>query len=129
MGNKSQIVIAAAASVVTATPLAMYLLYRYLRRINLGNLPITTASVAYNQAAYGNILTWDKYAFKINGEPVMLCSGEFHPWRVPDRERWRSILETYKAAGLNCIRIYFHWGYHSPGMYKYSGNESTLIFG
>ncbi|KAJ3413432.1 hypothetical protein HDV05_008073 [Chytridiales sp. JEL 0842] len=112
-----RVVLAAAAAVFSATPLGMYIVYRYLRRLNLGKLPISTASVAYKHDSYGNVLTWDNYAFKINGSPVILCSGEFHPWRVPDRERWKPILETYKAAGLNCIRIYFHWGYHSPGPY------------
>ncbi|KAI9327580.1 glycoside hydrolase superfamily [Zopfochytrium polystomum] len=31
----------------------------------------------------------------------------------------------YKTAGLNCIRIYFHWGYHSPaeGVYHFDGNR------
>ncbi|KAI8855335.1 hypothetical protein BC829DRAFT_428905 [Chytridium lagenaria] len=49
----------------------------------------------------------------------------FHPWRIPDVDRWRPILEQYKAAGLNCIRIYFHWGYHSPaeGVYHFDGNR------
>lgn len=27
----------------------------------------------------------------------------------------------YKGAGLNCLRIYFHWGFHSP---RYDLNES-----
>lgn len=31
----------------------------------------------------------------------------------------------YKSAGLNCIRIYFHWGFHSSreGNYDFSGNR------
>ncbi|CAG8778061.1 12834_t:CDS:2, partial [Ambispora leptoticha] len=46
--------------------------------------------------------------------------GEFHYWRLPDKSRWESILKKYRAGGFNCVRIYFHWGYHSPdnGIYK-----------
>lgn len=46
-------------------------------------------------------------------------------WRVPDKLNWRSILLKYKSAGLNTIRIYFHWAYHSPdeGVYNFKGNR------
>ncbi|KAJ3094544.1 hypothetical protein HDU97_007950 [Phlyctochytrium planicorne] len=105
----------------------LYLAYRHARRNKLGTMDdITTASMAYNRAAYIKSLAWDKHSFLINGKPVLILSGEFHPWRIPDVDRWRSILEQYKAAGLNCIRIYFHWGYHSPaeGVYYFEGNRN-----
>jgi beta-galactosidase GanA len=55
----------------------------------------------------------------------MILSGEFHYWRLPDKSRWKSILQEYKNAGLNTIRIYFHWGFHSPdeGVYHFDGNR------
>ncbi|KAH8548924.1 glycoside hydrolase superfamily [Umbelopsis sp. PMI_123] len=55
----------------------------------------------------------------------MIFSGEFHYWRLPDRTRWEPTLKQYKAAGLNAIRIYFHWGFHSPaeGVYHFDGNR------
>jgi hypothetical protein len=90
------------------------LFYVYLRRKNLGQLPISTQSVAYDHESLKHILTWDKYCVYIHGKPTMIISGEFHYWRLPDRSRWETILRQYKAAGLNTIRIYFHWGYHSP---------------
>lgn len=81
----------------------------------------------YDKAKYGSIIDWDEYSLKINGSRVFLIGGEFHYWRVPDRERWADILKAYKAAGLNCTRIYFHWGYHSPaeGKYVFDGNRDV----
>ncbi|KAI7863501.1 glycoside hydrolase superfamily [Spinellus fusiger] len=57
----------------------------------------------------------------------MILSGEFHYWRVPDKERWPALLRQYRAAGLNTIRIYFHWGYHSPdeNVYLFDGNRDV----
>lgn len=79
----------------------------------------------YDRERFGHILDWDQYSFKINGERIFIFSGEFHYWRVPDRERWKDVLLQYKAGGLNCIRIYFHWGFHSPSEKKYifTGNR------
>ncbi|KAJ3117045.1 hypothetical protein HDU96_008089 [Phlyctochytrium bullatum] len=105
---------------------ALFLTYRNSRRTKLGGqVAVSTASVAYDRDRYSNAFSWDKHTFYIDGKPVLLISGEFHPWRIPDRDRWRTILEQYKAAGLNCIRIYFHWGYHSPaeGVYYFDGNR------
>ena len=79
----------------------------------------------YDREKYGSIINWDKYSLIIRGERLFICSGEFHYWRVPDRSRWREILLAYKAGGLNTIRIYFHWGFHSPreGKYIFTGNR------
>ena len=59
-------------------------------------------------------ISWDKYALEVDGKKIFFISGEFHYWRIPDRERWVDILKMYKIAGLNSIRIYCHWGYHNP---------------
>ncbi|KAG2205227.1 hypothetical protein INT47_009492 [Mucor saturninus] len=99
--------------------------YYYAHQRTLGHLDITTSSVAYNRTRYHDLLDWDKYALTIEGEPTQIHSGEFHYWRVPDRERWSPILKQYRSAGFNTIRIYFHWGYHSPdeGIYVFDGNR------
>jgi hypothetical protein len=57
----------------------------------------------------------------------LIQSGEFHYWRLPDKNRWKSMLLQYKQGGLNSIRIYFHWGYHSPaeGVYHFDGNRDV----
>ncbi len=72
-------------------------------------------------------ITWDKYSLKINKKRIFLLGGEFHYWRIPDRERWKDILKMYKIAGLNSIRIYFHWGYHNPNErnYYFKGNRDV----
>ncbi|KAJ3053237.1 hypothetical protein HK097_004746 [Rhizophlyctis rosea] len=95
------------------------------RYVSLGSLPITTASVAYDRFKYGHILTWDKHSLILHGKRTLILGGEFHYWRVPDRDRWHPILRQYKNAGLNTIRIYFHWGWHSPdeGVYHFDGNR------
>ena len=97
--------------------------YILLRRQNLGILQVLTKDVAYDKEKYGRILNYDRYCFSINENPTIIISGEFHYWRLPDKSRWERILGLYKAAGLNCIRIYFHWGFHSPdqGIYNWDG--------
>ena len=37
-----------------------------------------------------------------------------HPWRLPVPEMWEDILQKIKAAGLNSMSFYSHWGYHAP---------------
>ncbi|OAQ33725.1 glycoside hydrolase family 35 protein, partial [Linnemannia elongata AG-77] len=51
-------------------------------------------------------LDYDKHSLILHGQPILILSGEFHYWRLPDQSRWRPILEQYRSAGLNCIRIY-----------------------
>lgn len=99
--------------------------YIYAHQRTLGALDITTTSVAYDRRHYQDLLDWDKYSLIIEGEPTQILSGEFHYWRVPDRTRWTPILKQYRSAGFNTIRIYFHWGYHSPseGHYLFDGNR------
>ncbi|KAI9305625.1 glycoside hydrolase superfamily [Cunninghamella echinulata] len=97
------------------TPLMISGFILYAHKRTHGSLnDITTESVAYNRSKYGSIVDWDKYSLKVEGESIPILSGEFHYWRVPDRERWQTILQQYRTAGFNTIRIYFHWGYHSP---------------
>ncbi|KAG0376036.1 hypothetical protein BGX24_008380 [Mortierella sp. AD032] len=86
---------------------------------------IHTSDTLYNKEKYGHILDYDKHSLILHGQPILILSGEFHYWRLPDQSRWRSILEQYRSAGLNCIRIYFHWGFHSSkqGEYDFSGNR------
>jgi hypothetical protein len=110
---------------IGSIPVVGCLFYIWLRKRYLGSLPISTSSVAYDHGAYGDILTWDQHAFYLHQKPIFLHSGEFHYWRLPDRSRWKSVLQTYKQAGLNSIRIYFHWGFHSSaeGVYSFEGNR------
>ncbi|KAG0370842.1 glycoside hydrolase superfamily [Gamsiella multidivaricata] len=100
--------------------------HRYLEHRALGQLThIHTDDTLYNKQKYGHILDYDAHSLILHGQPTLILSGEFHYWRLPDKTRWRPILEQYRSAGLNCIRIYFHWGFHSPapGKYIFDGNR------
>jgi len=70
-------------------------------------------------------IQWDKYCFTLNSQPIVITAGEFHYWRIPDENRWKSILTLYRKSGFNAIRIYIHWGYHSPqdGKFIFDGNR------
>ncbi|WP_262063921.1 beta-galactosidase [Streptomyces sp. STR69] len=74
-------------------------------------------STAVHQVGY------DKYSVTIDGQRVMLWSGEFHYWRLPSPDLWRDVLQKIKASGMNAVSIYFDWAYHSParGTYDFTG--------
>ncbi|KAK4508536.1 hypothetical protein PRZ48_002275 [Zasmidium cellare] len=57
----------------------------------------------------------------VNGQRLVIWSGEFHPWRIPVPELWIDIIEKIKAAGFNTIALYELWGWHAP-------NNETLDF-
>ncbi|UPL02867.1 hypothetical protein LCI18_013801 [Fusarium solani-melongenae] len=67
------------------------------------------------------VVEWDHYSVKVNGQRLFLWSRELHLWRIPVPELWRDILEKIKAAGVNGIGLYEHWGWHAP-------NNQTLDF-
>jgi beta-galactosidase GanA len=48
-------------------------------------------------------------------------SGEFHTYRLPVPDLWLDILQKVKAAGLNAVSVYIHWGSINP-------NPSDLDF-
>ncbi|KAI9257668.1 glycoside hydrolase superfamily [Sporodiniella umbellata] len=114
-------------SLFAVLPALLGTIFYYTHYRTYGNLDITTTSVAYNRTQHKQLLDWDKYALQIEGIPTQIHSGEFHYWRVPDRDRWATILKQYRTSGFNTIRIYFHWGYHSPdeGVYIFDGNRDV----
>src|SRR5206468_6357281 len=73
--------------------------------------------------AAAHTVSFDKYSLIVDGQRLVLWSGEFHYWRLPSPDLWRDVLQKMKAAGLNATSIYFDWGYHSPkaGVYDFSG--------
>ncbi|KAI0216696.1 hypothetical protein L0F63_005531, partial [Massospora cicadina] len=88
-------------------------------------LRISSQEVAYDRHKFGKIIDWSERHILIHGRPVMLVSGEFQYWRVPDKARWEPLLRLYRGLGLNCVGIPFHWGYHAPdtGVYYFDGNR------
>ena len=65
------ILIALVVSLLVIIPLLLLL----IRYINLGSLPITTESVAYDRAKYGDMLTWDKHSLIIDGKRTLIVGG------------------------------------------------------
>jgi hypothetical protein len=93
---------------------------------------LSLAALAISQAASIHILAprtddgytsevqWDGYSFSIQTpdqttpQRIFLQSGEWHPWRLPVPELWPDIFQKAKAAGLNGISFYCHWGMMNP---------------
>ncbi|XVS67966.1 beta-galactosidase [Actinosynnema sp. CA-299493] len=89
-----------------------------------GSLAATTPVVAAPASAEErHVVSYDRYSLTVDGERVMLWSGEFHYFRLPSPELWRDVLEKIRAAGFTGVSLYFHWGYHSPspGVYDFTG--------
>jgi hypothetical protein len=86
-------------------------------------LTLALAVVAAPARADTHTVTWDKYSLQVDGKRVYVWSGEFHPFRLPNPDLWRDILEKMKANGYDAVSIYVDWAYHSPkpGVYDFSG--------
>lgn len=57
-----------------------------------------------------DVVTYDNYSLLINGERLMIFSGEFHPYRLPVPSLWLDVFQKIKALGLNTVSFYTHWG-------------------
>ncbi|KAF9899577.1 hypothetical protein BX616_002947 [Lobosporangium transversale] len=115
-----------AALAITLGAVAVTAMHQFLERRVKGKLThIHTNDTLFDKQKYGHILNYDRYSLILHGQPTLILSGEFHYWRLPDQSRWRPILEQYRSAGLNCIRIYFHWGFHSPQQGLYDFEKGT----
>lgn len=57
-----------------------------------------------------DVVTFDNASLFINGERLMLFSGEFHPYRLPVPSLWLDVFQKIKALGLNTVSVYLHWG-------------------
>ena len=64
-------------------------------------------------------VTWDNGSLLINGERIIIMSGEFHYQRLPVPELWLDVFQKFKASGMNTVSIYFFWSYHSASRGKY----------
>lgn len=67
-------------------------------------------------------ITWDEHSLMVDGERIVVWSGEIHPFRLPNPSLWRDVIQKMKASGFNGVAFYFDWGYHSPspGVYDFS---------
>jgi len=65
----------------------------------------------------------DKRGIKINNQyVVILCASLFY-FRIP-AGLWRDRMKKIRAAGYNCIDVYFPWNYHElkKGEWLFRGN-------
>ncbi|KAF2476740.1 uncharacterized protein BDR25DRAFT_375819 [Lindgomyces ingoldianus] len=77
------------------------------------------------------VVSWDSHSLLINGERVIIMSGEFHYQRLPVPELWLDVFQKFKANGMNAVSIYFFWSYHSAfrGTYDFTtpGKDIQLM--
>ncbi|CAI7573668.1 unnamed protein product [Penicillium discolor] len=68
-------------------------------------------------------VTWDDKSLFVNGERLMLFSGEIHPYRLPVPSLWIDVLQKVKALGFNCVSFYIDWALleGKPGEYTAEG--------
>lgn len=58
-------------------------------------------------------LTWDVNGFYVEGERRTLVSGEFHYYRVHEKD-WRERLARFQESGGNMAATYIPWCVHEP---------------
>ncbi|KFA69908.1 hypothetical protein S40285_07457 [Stachybotrys chlorohalonatus IBT 40285] len=56
-----------------------------------------------------DIVTWDDHSLFVNGERLMVLSGEIHPFRMPVQALWLDVLQKVKASGYSAVSIYINW--------------------
>ncbi|MGP9537988.1 beta-galactosidase [Brachybacterium sp. AOP43-C2-M15] len=92
-------------------------------RPSVGRAGTTAAELPHGSSSFpGNdgrphTVTWDAHSFRVDGERLLIYSGEIHHWRVPAPAQWRDLLQIIRAAGFNTVSFYFFWGLHqtTPG--------------
>ncbi|GLB41157.1 putative beta-galactosidase [Lyophyllum shimeji] len=81
---------------------------------HLSSLHLRQSNGNINNTGLTTDIGWDPYSFFIHGKRIFLQSGEFHTWRLPVPGLWKDVTQKAKAAGLNAISIYIHWGLLNP---------------
>src|SRR6478609_1408948 len=56
------------------------------------------------RAQQPHAVTWDKYSLQVDGQRVFFWSGELHPFRLPNPDLWRDMLQKMKANGYSGVR-------------------------
>ena len=74
-------------------------------------------------------VSFDERALLVGGQRELLISGEIHYPRVPEEE-WERVLDTAKAAGVNCIATYVFWNLHEHqrDCYDFSDEKNLSRF-
>lgn len=59
------------------------------------------------------MLTFSNKKFYLDGEEFRIFSGSLHYFRALPAY-WESLLQKFRAAGLNCVETYCAWNLHEP---------------
>lgn len=72
---------------------------------------------------------YENNVFLKDGKPFQSVSGEFEYFRAHP-QKWRQILRTMRAAGLNTVSTYAEWSFHNPvdGQYVWTGMANIEKF-
>lgn len=72
---------------------------------------------------------YEHNVFLKDGKPFQSVSGEFEYFRAHP-QKWRQILRTMRAAGLNTVSTYAEWSFHNPvdGQYVWTGMANMEKF-
>ncbi|KAJ6094034.1 hypothetical protein N7467_002879 [Penicillium canescens] len=89
----------------------------------LNGLTITEHPDPVKRALLQKYVTWDEKSIFVNGERIMLFSGEVHPFRLPVPSLWIDVFQKVKALGFNCVSFYVDWNLleGKPGQYSAEG--------
>ncbi len=65
----------------------------------------------------------DRYSLIVDGQRLVLWSGEFHAFRLPSPSLWRDALQKIRASGHNAVTVPVAWSHHSPapGRHDFTG--------
>ena len=88
------------------------------------------AAASLSAAAALHTVSFDKYSLLVDGQRLVLWSGEFHPFRLPSPSLWADVLQKMRANGYNAVSIYVSWNYHSPvqGVFDFTGVRDLDLF-
>ncbi|KIW06877.1 uncharacterized protein PV09_02553 [Verruconis gallopava] len=54
-------------------------------------------------------VTWDEHSLFINGNRILIFSGELHPFRLPVPTLWLDVLQKIRALGFSAVSFYVDW--------------------
>ena len=90
----------------------------WLSRVFLAAVALFTTALATDNGLT-KAVEWDNGSLMVDGERVLIMSGEFHYARLPVPELWLDVFQKFKANGMNTVSIYFFWSYHSASKGEY----------
>ncbi|PCG98627.1 Glycoside hydrolase, family 35 [Penicillium occitanis (nom. inval.)] len=94
----------------------------------VANFDRTSSDVVIRQTPNSQLplqknVTWDSQSLSVNGERMMIFSGEFHPFRLPSPSLWLDVFQKVKALGFNTVSFYVDWALleGKPGEFRAEG--------